>query len=537
MVFVQHCTRWLVSVVALKIENDPMNGFANIKIANPFFYSLKKLKFAPEFFHLELEAKPNRAKPIHNIFSHLIVYSMQLYNTLSAEERAELIDQAGKQRLTLSFYAYAKIGDPKIFRDDLFIAWNALDALGRIYVAHEGINAQMSVPAENMEAFRETLEVYDFMKGIRLNVAVDQDDHSFLKLTIKVRHKIVADGLNDDTFDVTNIGIHLKAKEFNEILENPDTIVVDFRNHYESEVGHFKGAITPDVETFRESLPIINEQLQNHKEDKNLVMYCTGGIRCEKASAYFKHQGFKNVYQLEGGIINYAKQIEAEGLESKFIGKNFVFDNRLGERITNDIVSQCHQCGTPCDNHTNCENDGCHLLFIQCDDCKATMENCCSTECQEIIHLPLAEQVKRRTGKQVGNKVFRKGKSESLKFKHSGELTDASLGKAPTRGGAERRGAKPTDIRQKIKVKKVLIGKAEHYYVKANVGLFTIENQELNKGDKILISGPTTGNQELILGKMMVNGKENTQAKKGDRITFEIPFRVRLSDKIYKILD
>lgn len=452
---------------------------------------------------------------------------MQLYNTLSAEERAELIDQAGKQRLTLSFYAYAKIEDPKKFRDDLFIAWNALDALGRIYVAHEGINAQMSVPAENFEAFRETLEVYDFMKGIRLNVAVEHDDHSFLKLTIKVRHKIVADGLNDETFDVTNKGVHLKAAEFNEILENPDTIVVDFRNHYESEIGHFKGAITPDVETFRESLPIINEQLKDFKEDKNLVMYCTGGIRCEKASAYFKHQGFKNVYQLEGGIIQYAKQIKEEGLESKFIGKNFVFDNRLGERITDDIVSQCHQCGKPCDNHTNCENDGCHLLFIQCDECKAAMENCCSTECLEIIHLPLVEQAKLRSGKQVGNKVFRKGKSESLKFKHSGELSNVALATA----------TKPTDIRQKIKVKKVLLGKAEHYYVKAQVGLFTIENQELNVGDKIMISGPTTGNQELVLEKMMVNGTEGNQTKTGDKVTFPVPFRIRLSDKLYKILD
>ncbi|WP_409417784.1 rhodanese-related sulfurtransferase [Flavobacterium sp. PS2] len=452
---------------------------------------------------------------------------MQLYNTLSAEERAIMIDDAGKQRLTLSFYAYAKIQDPKKFRDDLFVAWNKLDALGRIYVANEGINAQMSIPAENLEAFRETLEVYDFMKGIRLNEAVEHDDHSFLKLTIKVRHKIVADGLNDETFDVTDIGVHLKAAAFNEILDDPNTIVVDFRNHYESEVGHFKGAITPDVETFRESLPIINDQLKNHKEDKNLVMYCTGGIRCEKASAYFKHQGFKNVYQLEGGIINYAKQIEAEGLESKFIGKNFVFDNRLGERITEDIISQCHQCGKPCDNHTNCENDGCHLLFIQCDDCKTAMENCCSTECLDIIHMPLVDQVRLRTGKQVGNKVFRKGKSDSLKFKHSGELANTSLATAE----------KSVDIRQKIKVKKVLLGKAEHYYVKAQVGLFTIENQELNAGDTILISGPTTGNQELVLEKMIVNEIAATTAKIGDRVTFEVPFRIRLSDKLYKIVN
>ncbi len=451
---------------------------------------------------------------------------MQLYNTLSAEERAELIEQAGKQRLTLSFYAYAKIEDPKQFRDNLFVAWNALDALGRTYVAKEGINAQMSVPAENFEAFRETLQAYDFIRDIRLNVAVEQDDYSFLKLTVKVRDKIVADGLNDDTFDITNIGGHLKAAEFNQILEDPNTIVVDFRNHYESEIGHFKGAITPDVETFRESLPIINEQLKNHKEDKNLVMYCTGGIRCEKASAYFKHQGFKNVFQLEGGIINYAKQIKEENLESKFIGKNFVFDHRLGERITDDIVSQCHQCGKPCDNHTNCENEGCHLLFIQCDECKVVMENCCSSECQEIIQMSLVDQVKLRRGKQVGNKVFRKGKSENLKFKHSGELSGVAVAVA----------RKPSDIRQKIKVKKILLGKAEHYYVKAHVGLFIIENHELNVGDTILISGPTTGNEEFILQKMLVNGTENTTAKKGEKVTFEVPFRIRLSDKLYTVL-
>ena len=449
---------------------------------------------------------------------------MQLYNTLSAEERAQLIDEAGKQRLTLSFYAYAKIENPKQFRDELFIAWNALDALGRIYVAHEGINAQMSVPADQFDAFRDTLEVYDFLRGIRLNVAVEQDDHSFLKLTIKVRPKIVADGLNDESFDVTNKGVHLKAREFNQLLEDPNTIVVDFRNHYESEVGHFQGAITPDVETFRESLPIINEQLQDFKEDKNLLMYCTGGIRCEKASAYFKHQGFKNVYQLEGGIIEYTHQIKEENIESKFIGKNFVFDHRLGERITDDIVSQCHQCGKPCDNHTNCANDACHLLFIQCDECKAAMDNCCSTECLDIIHLPKDEQVKRRKGLQVGNKIFRKGKSDALKFKKSGDLPQKPLAKVEN-----------NNIRQKIAIKKSLIGKAEHYHTKSKIGQFLLE-KELFVGDKVLISGPTTGEKELTITEIFVNGKPNESANEGDQITFPIPFRVRLSDKLYKVL-
>ena len=451
---------------------------------------------------------------------------MQLYNTLSADERADLINESGEQRLTLSFYAYAKIENPKEFRDQLFLAWNPLVVLGRIYVAHEGINAQLSLPADNLDAFRNTLEEYDFMQNIRLNIAVEHHDHSFLKLTIKVRDKIVADGLNDETFDVTNKGIHLKAKEFNEILEDPNTIVVDFRNHYESEIGHFKNAITPDVETFRESLPIINERLQNHKEDKNLVMYCTGGIRCEKASAYFKHQGFKNVYQLEGGIIQYAKQIKEEGLESKFIGKNFVFDHRLGERITDDVISRCHQCGTACDNHTNCENEGCHLLFIQCDSCKEAMQNCCSVECHEIINMSLVDQINLRKGIKNGNMIFRKGKSDKLLFKSE---TGSSILKS------FKTDQKPS-IRKKIAIKKMLIGKGAHYFVKAQVGLFLIEHNELKMGDTILISGQTTGEQKLILDKMLVNGTHSQIAKAGDKITISLPFRIRLSDKLYKIL-
>jgi UPF0176 protein len=166
--------------------------------------------------------------------------------------------------------------------------------LGRTYIATEGINAQISLPANNLEKFRENLYSFDFMNGIRLNVAIEQDSFSFLKNKIKIRKKIVADGLEDNTFDVTDIGTHLKAKDFNLILEDENTVLVDMRNHYESEIGHFKGAITPDVDTFRDSLDIIEDDLKEHKEDKNLVMYCTGGIRCEKASAYYKHKGFNN---------------------------------------------------------------------------------------------------------------------------------------------------------------------------------------------------------------------------------------------------
>ncbi len=342
---------------------------------------------------------------------------MQLYNTLSAKERAELIEKAGRDRLTLSFYQYAKIKNPQEFRDQLFIAWDKLDVLGRIYVAQEGINGQLSLPADRFNEFKAHLDTIDFLKGIRLNIAVEQDNMSFLKLKVKVRHKIVADGLNDDTFDVTNIGVHVGAVKFNELIEDKKTVLVDMRNHYESEIGHFKNAVTPDVDTFRESLDIIEDDLKDHKEDKNLVMYCTGGIRCEKASAYFKHKGFKNIYQLEGGIIEYTRQVKDQDLENKFMGQNFVFDERRAERISEDVIAQCHQCGEPFDTHSNCANDACHLLFIQCEKCKEEMNNCCSTNCKDVHALPFEEQKALRKGQGNSNDIFKKGRADHLPYK------------------------------------------------------------------------------------------------------------------------
>jgi UPF0176 protein len=342
---------------------------------------------------------------------------MQLYNKLSALERTTLLEEAGTERLTLSFYKYARIENPQLFRDHLFLSWDPLEVLGRIYVAHEGINGQLSLPAPRFEEFKAHLDSIRFLKGVRLNIAIEQDLKSFLKLTIKVKEKIVADGLEDDTFDVTQKGTHVNALGFNHLLEDKKTICVDMRNHYESEIGHFQNAVTPDVDTFRESLPIIEKDLSEFKEDKNLLMYCTGGIRCEKASAYFKHKGFKNVYQLEGGIIEYARQVKNQDLENKFIGKNFVFDERRGERISDDIIAQCHQCGAACDTHVNCLNEACHLLFIQCESCSEKMNHCCSGACKEIIALPEAEQRALRKGTHNSNKIFKKGRSEVLKFK------------------------------------------------------------------------------------------------------------------------
>jgi len=341
---------------------------------------------------------------------------MQLYNTLSAKERANLIDQAGEDRLTLSFYKYAQIENPKLFRDYLFIHWDKLNVLGRIYVATEGINAQLSVPATRFEEFKAILDKISFLVNVRLNIAVEQDNKSFLKLKIKVRDKIVADGLEDSEFDVTQCGVHVDAQSFNDLISKPETLLVDMRNHYESEIGHFEGAITPDVDTFRDSLPLIEEDLLSHKKEKNIVMYCTGGIRCEKASAYFKYKGFENVYQLEGGIIEYTRQVKTQGLDNKFRGKNFVFDQRRAEQISDEVVAVCHQCGAPCDTHVNCANEACHLLFIQCPTCAEAHNNCCSDACSEIVLLPEDQQKLLRKGTKNSNKIFKKGRSEDLAF-------------------------------------------------------------------------------------------------------------------------
>lgn len=334
---------------------------------------------------------------------------MQLYNKINSEELKEQMAHSDEKRVTISFYQYAKLGNPQLFRGHLYIKLETLGVFGRIYVANEGINAQISVGEANLDQLRATLNEITFLKDIRLNIAVDDDGKSFYKLKILVKHKILADGLNDETFDVTKKGQHVNAEQFNALHDQENTIVIDMRNHYETEVGHFEKAITPDVDTFRDSLPIIEDMLTSHKE-KNLLMYCTGGIRCEKASAYFKHKGFENVYQLEGGIIKYAQDVKANGLDNKFRGKNFVFDERLGERISDEIISNCHQCGKPCDTHTNCKNVACNLLFIQCEECAAEKEGCCSTACQDTIHLPEEEQKELRKKKDTGIRIFSKGR-------------------------------------------------------------------------------------------------------------------------------
>ncbi|MCX6203510.1 MAG: rhodanese-related sulfurtransferase [Bacteroidetes bacterium] len=332
-----------------------------------------------------------------------------LHNRISNKELKDKLYQENFPRTTISFYRYFNIQDPTLFRDDLYKGFNELQVFGRIYVATEGINAQISVPTHLFENYKAYLYSIPGLDGVRLNIAVNDNGKSFWVLRIKTRNKIVADGIEDSSFSMENKGKYVNAVQMNALLSSPETIVIDMRNHYEYEVGHFTNAIEIPSDTFREQLPMAADMMKEQK-DKNIIMYCTGGIRCEKASAYMLHHGFKNVFHLEGGIINYANQIKEAALESQFKGKNFVFDERLGEKITEDIISKCHQCGSPCDTHTNCKNDGCHLLFIQCPSCAETYAGCCTQACTDIVHLPIEKQIELRKGIDKGQQIFNKSK-------------------------------------------------------------------------------------------------------------------------------
>lgn len=311
-----------------------------------------------------------------------------LHNRLSRDQLLKQIAaEPAVPRRTLSFYRYLKIDEPRILRDELYREWSGLGVRGRIYLAREGINAQLSVRVSELAHFRAALEGRPGFNNLRFNPGVEEGGNSFLKLTIKVKRYIVNDGLGDFAFDETIAAPHLKPLEFNRALEEPGTIVVDMRNQYESEVGHFENALCPDVATFRDELPVVAEMLQDKKE-KKILIYCTGGIRCEKAGAYLRRRGYTNVYQLEGGVINYAHAVKQEGLPSKFKGKNFVFDERLGERITDDVLAHCHICGSSSDRQINCANEGCHVLMVQCEACAEKLNNCCSEECSRIRQLP-----------------------------------------------------------------------------------------------------------------------------------------------------
>lgn len=333
-----------------------------------------------------------------------------LCNQLDRDRLIAELEREPYDRRTVSFYLYTEIKNPEALRHELYLAWEALGVKGRIYLAEEGVNAQASVPEPTFDRFVESVRVY--FGDIPIKLAREENGLSFLKLTIKAKRRILADGLPDGTYDTSNVGKHLTAREWNDAMAG--AIVVDVRNHYESEVGHFQGALLPDVDSFREELPVILNMLSG-KEDEKILLYCTGGIRCEKTSAWLKSNGFKDVNQLHGGIVDYDAQVKEQGLENKFIGKNFVFDGRMGERITEEVIGRCHTCGDQADTHINCAWQVCHVLFIQCPSCQEKMQGCCGDECKTMQSLPEAEKIALRKAATPNAKTFMKGRFRSSK--------------------------------------------------------------------------------------------------------------------------
>ena len=305
-------------------------------------------------------------------------------------EARKALEAEDFSRTPISLYRYVRIGDVEAMRERLFQGWRDLGVLGRVYLATEGINAQVSVPDHYVDNFRSFMDSFSEFKDVPFKIGIENGE-AFTTLQIKIKKQIVADGLTQDDYNIENVGNHLTAREWNEAMANDETIVVDMRNHYESEIGHFDGAVCPEADTFRDELPLIADSLKG-SEDKKVLLYCTGGIRCEKASAYLKHQGFSDVNQLHGGIIDYKHQVEREGLSNQFLGANYVFDGRGRERIGSEIISTCHQCDNPCDRHVNCKNTVCNLLFLQCDNCEQKMNRTCSKACKRIANLPQEKQ-------------------------------------------------------------------------------------------------------------------------------------------------
>ena len=328
-----------------------------------------------------------------------------LFNRIDKEDLKLALSRETFDRMTASFYHYVNLSSPDDLRDQLYMKWNQMGVFGRVYIASEGINAQVSIPEHNWVKFSRYLDSIPEFKGISIKRAL-QEGSSFYKLKIKVRNELVAYGVSEELYDMDRVGKHLSAEEYNFAIDRTDSVVVDMRNYYESEIGHFDNALIPNVETSKELLPEVKRLLRGKENDK-ILLYCTGGIRCEKASSYLLHNGFKDVNQLQGGIIQYAHDIKKKGIDSKFKGKNFVFDDRLGERVTDDIISYCHLCGDSCDNHTDCKNDACHILFIQCEKCNESLNGCCSKECMDFASLPIDDQkVLRKDPDRVISRTF-----------------------------------------------------------------------------------------------------------------------------------
>ncbi|KAF0691275.1 Aste57867_17453 [Aphanomyces stellatus] len=314
----------------------------------------------------------------------------------------------------ISFYKYTVVDAAELprLRKSMLDDWRRMGVLGRVYIAEEGINAQITVPAARYFEFREFLQAHAhpifrdvfFNSGGKLND--DNTDRApFHTLHVRVRPHLAADGLTTP-LDMSKRGQELTPREWHGALDDgrPKRIL-DCRNYYEHDVGRFEHAERIMVETFKETFDTLDAMLAETPKDTPCMIYCTGGIRCEKVGAYLTQQGFTDVMRLEGGIVHYAAYVKEHAVESKFKGRNFVFDQRLSNdntAITDDVLAHCYTCGAPCNTHTNCSNTLCHGLILQCAACATTYDGACSIRCQNMMHSMrhLARDARRAFSKQ-----------------------------------------------------------------------------------------------------------------------------------------
>lgn len=334
----------------------------------------------------------------------------------------------------LSFYRFARVEDPSELAASLRSLWRPLRALGRVYVAAEGVNAQMAVPSNVLEPFRLACCSLPLLADVQLNVDHEVDAEAFAAappfeaLHVRVRDQIVADGWAAP-LDWTKAGREVGAREWDRALSDPAALVLDCRNGYESQVGAFEGATALNTTFFRESWDALDEALADSPLDRPLLTYCTGGIRCVKVNAYLEQRGFSNVSRLRGGVVAYVRELREEGRqeESRFRGVNYVFDERMGSRVTADVLGGCDSCGAPSDRHTNCAHTRCHIRLIQCAACSDEYAGCCCRACQESASSGNGSgngngngngngrmAVRRRRSEQAGGAVSSGGSGDAL---------------------------------------------------------------------------------------------------------------------------
>lgn len=276
----------------------------------------------------------------------------------------------------LLYYMFVPLDDPEAIAREQRSWCTELGLHGRIIVASEGINGTLSGLKAATDEYRARMSKHPSFRATEFKVD-EHDGHAFKKLSIKVRDEIVTLGVQADA--IGNTGTHLSPREFQAKLNDPQALVLDIRNDYEYDMGRFRGAVRPDVQSFKEFPQWLRDNFSNDKK-RPILTYCTGGIRCEKLTAFLKDEGFEDVYQLHGGIVTYAKDpvVQGEG----FDGDCFMFDDRLSVPVGKP-VSRCEECGEPCARYVNCSNVDCNRLYFLCQECEDHRGVACSESCRD----------------------------------------------------------------------------------------------------------------------------------------------------------